>query len=89
MKINTGLRRRNKPTDLEEQRAKENFRRVVFHRAGGRSQLTGAQDHIMDCHHTIPKQTLKRIRPDLVWEPDIAILITRAANTKITKVERV
>lgn len=62
---------------LDEQKAAENFRTVVFHRAEGRSQLTGAVDYPMDPHHAIPKSLLKRIAPELVWEPDGGMLLTR------------
>jgi hypothetical protein len=61
----------------EEQRVAETFRRDVYHRAEGRSQLTGAVDYPMDPHHAIPKAVLKRVAPELLWDADNGMLLTR------------
>jgi hypothetical protein len=60
----------------------EEFRAVVFHRAEGRSQITGATEYPMDAHHAIPKSLLKRVAPDLIWDPDNGILLTRLEHTR-------
>ena len=67
---------------VAEQQAQETFRRDVFHRAEGRSQLTGAVDYPMDPHHAVPKAVLKRIAPELLWEPDNGMLLTRTEHDR-------
>ena len=74
--------RKPKQRSSDEQRHQEHFRMVAFHRAEGRSQLTGATSYPMDVHHVVKAQKLRHVAPELLWDPDGAILLTREEHDR-------